>query len=210
MSHHFLVAQQSSRVSGFSSLPTRFQLQPTSHGATRHCSVCSPRSSFTLFNSPWANDCYSSPCYPGYVPLSTAELLLVTALRMPWPSLPLFETGQKNDFAILCAPALKMGNATVFHSFALSVQSVVRMLKNLDGQNGNRLHCSSHINHLLSKRPPTYHDGDEIQISQEDSLNTREPSTNCPLNRVWHASPDYPIKPVHASQANLHASMPSS
>lgn len=55
-SHHFLVVQPSSRVSVFCSEPTHLQLQPTSHGATRHCSACSARSSTTLLISPWATD----------------------------------------------------------------------------------------------------------------------------------------------------------
>lgn len=53
-SHHFLVVQPSSRVPVFCSEPTQLQLQPTSHGATRHCSACSARSSTTLLISPWA------------------------------------------------------------------------------------------------------------------------------------------------------------
>lgn len=68
--------------------------------------------------------------------------------------------------AILHAPALKMGDASAFHSFALSAQSMIGMLKTLDGQNGNELHCGSHVNHLLSKMSPTYHDGFKIQTPQ--------------------------------------------
>lgn len=57
---------------------------------------------------------------------------------------------------ILNAPALKMGDTSAFYSFGCSVQSLVGMLKTLEGQNGHELHCSSHVDCLLSKMPPTY------------------------------------------------------
>ncbi|KAG7457240.1 hypothetical protein JOB18_014039 [Solea senegalensis] len=169
--------------------------------------------------------------YPGYTPLPGAELLLASALGIPRPSLPVFESGRESDFAllklaldnvlgsnlhlseqykyqvlighiklpsalqlakaymhdpapytsalqalqdkygqprqlvqselgaILNAPALKMGDANAFDSFALSVQSLVGMLKTLEGQNGYELHCGSHVDRLLSKMPPTFRDG---------------------------------------------------
>lgn len=86
--------------------------------------------------------------------------------------------------AILHAPALKMGDASAFHSFALSAQSLIGMLKTLDGQNGNELHCGSHVNHLLSKMSPTYHDGFKIQTPQGASLNTRELCPTSTPNRA--------------------------
>lgn len=52
---------------------------------------------------------------------------------------PTRELVQNELGAILHAPALKMGDASAFHS----------LLKTLDGQNGNKLHCGSHVNHLL-------------------------------------------------------------
>lgn len=169
--------------------------------------------------------------YTGYAPLPGAELLLATALGIPRPSLPVFESGRESDFAllklaldnilgsnvhlseqykyqvlighiklpsalqlakaymhdptpytsalqalqdkygqsrqlvqselgaILNAPTLKMGDTNAFDSFALSVQSLVGMLKTLEGQNGYELHCGSHVDRLLSKMPPTYRDG---------------------------------------------------
>lgn len=60
--------------------------------------------------------------------------------------------------AILNAPALKIGDANAFDSFAFSVQSLVGMLKTLEGQNGYELHCGSHVDRLLSKMAPTYCD----------------------------------------------------
>ncbi len=52
-----------------------------------------------------------------------------------------------------------MGDANAFDSFALSVQSLVGMLRTLEGQNGYELHCGFHVDHLLSKMPATYRDG---------------------------------------------------
>lgn len=65
---------------------------------------------------------------------------------------------QRELGAILNAPALKMGDTNAFDSFALSVQSLVGMLKTLEGQNGIELHCGSHVDRLLLM-PPTYHHG---------------------------------------------------
>lgn len=45
---------------------------------------------------------------------------------------------------------------TPFDSFACSVQSLVGMLRTLEGQNGNKLLCGSHVDRLLSKLPPAY------------------------------------------------------
>ncbi|KAF7648186.1 hypothetical protein LDENG_00160630 [Lucifuga dentata] len=50
--------------------------------------------------------------------------------------------------ALLSTPALKMGDA---NAFALSVQSLVGMLRTLEGQNGYELMCGSHVDRLLSK-----------------------------------------------------------
>lgn len=59
---------------------------------------------------------------------------------------------------ILNSPALRMGDANSFDSFALSVQSLVGMLQTLEGQNGIELMCGSHVDRLLSKMPPAYRD----------------------------------------------------
>lgn len=61
--------------------------------------------------------------------------------------------------AILNAPALKFGGAEAFYAFALSIQSLVGMLRTLEGQNGYELRCGPHVDQLLSKMPPSYRDG---------------------------------------------------
>lgn len=61
--------------------------------------------------------------------------------------------------AILNSPALKYGDANAFDTFALSVQSLVGMLRTLEGENGYELRCDSHVDRLLSKMPPAYHNG---------------------------------------------------
>ncbi|XP_077374267.1 uncharacterized protein LOC144016825 [Festucalex cinctus] len=60
--------------------------------------------------------------------------------------------------AILNSPALKISDANSFDSFALSVQSLVGMLRTLEGYNGIELMCGSHVDRLLSKLPPPYRD----------------------------------------------------
>ncbi len=60
--------------------------------------------------------------------------------------------------AIMSAPPLKMGDFNAFDSFALSVQSLVGMLRTLEGQNGYELMCGSHVDRLLAKLPPAYRD----------------------------------------------------
>lgn len=61
--------------------------------------------------------------------------------------------------AILNAPALKFGGTEAFDAFALSIQSLIGMLRTLKGQNGYELRCGSHVDQLLSKMPPGYRDG---------------------------------------------------
>lgn len=61
--------------------------------------------------------------------------------------------------AILNTPALKFGDPEAFDAFALSIQSLVGMLKTLEGQNGYELRCGSHVDRLLSKMSPSYRDG---------------------------------------------------
>lgn len=61
--------------------------------------------------------------------------------------------------AISNTPALKFGDSEAFDAFALSIQSLVGMLKTLEGQNGYELRCGSHVDRLLSKMPPSYRDG---------------------------------------------------
>lgn len=60
--------------------------------------------------------------------------------------------------AILNSPAIKSGDAEAFDSFALSVQSLVGMLRILEGQGGSELRCGSHIDRLLSKMQPAHRD----------------------------------------------------
>lgn len=71
--------------------------------------------------------------------------------------------------AVLNTPALKMGDTSAFYSFASSVQSLVGMLKTLEGQNGHELHCSSHVDCLLSKMPPSYR-VDFIEYCLQDGI----------------------------------------
>ncbi len=60
--------------------------------------------------------------------------------------------------AIMSTPPLKMGDFNAFDSFALSVQSLVGMLRTLTGQNVYELMCGSHVDCLLAKLPPAYRD----------------------------------------------------
>ncbi|XP_039534154.1 uncharacterized protein LOC120483252 [Pimephales promelas] len=61
--------------------------------------------------------------------------------------------------AIMSTPPLRMGDTNAFDSFALSVQSLVGMLRTLEGQYGYELMCGSHVDRLLGKMPPAYRDG---------------------------------------------------
>lgn len=61
--------------------------------------------------------------------------------------------------AIMNTPPLKMSDDNAFNSFALLVQSLVGMLRTLEGQNGYKLMCGSHVDRLLSKLPSAYRDG---------------------------------------------------
>ncbi len=60
---------------------------------------------------------------------------------------------------ILNAPAVKFGDAEAFDSFSLSIQTLVGMLRTLEGPNGYELRCGSHVDRLLSKMPSSYRDG---------------------------------------------------
>ncbi|KAL1267170.1 hypothetical protein QQF64_002845 [Cirrhinus molitorella] len=60
---------------------------------------------------------------------------------------------------ILNAPAVRFGDAEAFDSFSLSIQTLVGMLRTLEGPNGYELCCGSHVDRLLSKMPPSYRDG---------------------------------------------------
>ncbi|KAI2657497.1 hypothetical protein H4Q32_008840 [Labeo rohita] len=60
---------------------------------------------------------------------------------------------------ILNAPAVKFGDAEAFDSFSLSIQTLVGMLRTLEGPNGYELRCGSHVDRLLSKMSPSYCDG---------------------------------------------------
>ncbi|XP_073715795.1 uncharacterized protein [Misgurnus anguillicaudatus] len=60
--------------------------------------------------------------------------------------------------AILNSPQVRSGDPEAFDNFALSVQSLVGMLRSLEGQNGYELRCGSHVDRLLSKLPINYRD----------------------------------------------------
>lgn len=51
-----------------------------------------------------------------------------------------------------------MGDATAFDAFSLSFQSLVGMLKTLEGPSAYELMCGSHVDQLLSKMPPALRD----------------------------------------------------
>ncbi|XP_046347391.2 uncharacterized protein LOC124128018 [Haliotis rufescens] len=55
-------------------------------------------------------------------------------------------------------PALRYGDFDGFDSFALSVHSLVGMLKSLEGETGYELRCGSHVDRLIGKLPPGYRD----------------------------------------------------
>uniref|UniRef100_A0AAV2MID6 E3 ubiquitin-protein ligase RNF182 n=1 Tax=Knipowitschia caucasica TaxID=637954 RepID=A0AAV2MID6_KNICA len=59
---------------------------------------------------------------------------------------------------ILSMPAFKPGDFAAFDSFALAVQSLVGMLRSLEGHNSYELMCGSHVDRLLSKMPPHLRD----------------------------------------------------
>ncbi len=60
--------------------------------------------------------------------------------------------------AIMSTPPLKIGDFNAFDLFALSDQSLVGMLRTLEGQNRYELMCGSHVDHLQAKLPPAYRD----------------------------------------------------
>ncbi|KAI7812768.1 hypothetical protein IRJ41_008898 [Triplophysa rosa] len=60
--------------------------------------------------------------------------------------------------AILNAPAIKFRDAEAFDDFAMSIHSLVGMLRTLEGPNGYELRCGSHVDRLLSKMQPSYRD----------------------------------------------------
>lgn len=59
---------------------------------------------------------------------------------------------------ILNMSAFRPGDATAFDTFTLTVQSLVGMLRTLEGQNGYKLMCGSHAGRLLSKMRPNLRD----------------------------------------------------
>uniref|UniRef100_A0AAV2K4A8 Uncharacterized protein n=1 Tax=Knipowitschia caucasica TaxID=637954 RepID=A0AAV2K4A8_KNICA len=59
---------------------------------------------------------------------------------------------------ILSMPAFKPGDFAAFDSFTLAVQSLVGMLRSLEGHNSYELMCGSHVDRLLSKMPPHLRD----------------------------------------------------
>uniref|UniRef100_A0AAV2MHW6 Uncharacterized protein n=1 Tax=Knipowitschia caucasica TaxID=637954 RepID=A0AAV2MHW6_KNICA len=70
--------------------------------------------------------------------------------------------------SILNSPAIKSGDAEAFDSFALSVQSLVGMLRTLEGTVGYELRCGSHVDRLLSKMSPVHRDGFVASRSKQD------------------------------------------
>lgn len=59
---------------------------------------------------------------------------------------------------IMQTPVIKFSDYDGFENFALTVNSLVGMLKSLEGENGFELKCGSHVDRLISKLPPSYRD----------------------------------------------------
>lgn len=86
--------------------------------------------------------------------------------------------------AILNAPALKFEDSEAFDVFALSIQSLVGMLKTLKGQNSYELRCGYHVGRLLM--PPSYHDGFVEHCLNQGILRTGSDQTYTLLDLVHH------------------------
>ncbi len=56
------------------------------------------------------------------------------------------------------SPPFRVWDAEAFDNFALSVHNLVGMLHSLDGENDYELKCGSHVDRILVKLPPSYHD----------------------------------------------------
>ncbi len=74
------------------------------------------------------------------------------AQNLPVPVLVKCELG-----TILNSPI--RGDAEAFDAFTLAVHSLKGMLRTLEGYRGYELSCESHVDQLLSKKPPSYRDG---------------------------------------------------
>ncbi|XP_025763702.1 uncharacterized protein LOC109202593 [Oreochromis niloticus] len=124
-----------------------------------------------LLNShPHLNEQYKYQVLLGHLQLPSAIQLAKAYMHDPTPYTTAMHAlqdkyGQPRQLVqselgiILNAPAIKFGDAEAFDAFALSIQSLVGMLRTLEGQNGFELRCGSHVDRLLSKMPPSYRDG---------------------------------------------------
>lgn len=65
---------------------------------------------------------------------------------------------QSEIASILHSPPVRFGDSNAFQDFALSVQSLIGMLRSVDGAGGSELRCGSHVDRLLTKLPFHYRD----------------------------------------------------
>lgn len=60
--------------------------------------------------------------------------------------------------SILYSPSVSFGDSNAFQKFALSVQSLIGMLRSVDRAGGSELQCGPHVDRLLTKLPLHYRD----------------------------------------------------
>ncbi|XP_076135495.1 uncharacterized protein LOC143118304 [Alosa pseudoharengus] len=65
---------------------------------------------------------------------------------------------QSEIASILHSPPVRLGDSNAFQDFALSVHSLIGMLRSVDGAGGSELRCGSHVDRLLTKLPLHYRD----------------------------------------------------
>ena len=60
---------------------------------------------------------------------------------------------QSEIASILHSPPVGLGDSNAFQDFALSVHSLIGMLRSVEGADGSELRCGSHVDRLLTKLP---------------------------------------------------------
>lgn len=66
------------------------------------------------------------------------------------------------------SPPVRVGDAEAFDDFALSVHSLVGMLRSLECEKGYELKCGSHVDRLLVKLPASYRDASPISMASAE------------------------------------------
>lgn len=66
---------------------------------------------------------------------------------------------QSEIASILHSPPVRLGDSNAFQDFALSVHSLIGMLRSVEGADGSALRCGSHVDRLLTKLPIQNRDG---------------------------------------------------